>query len=138
MQVPAAKDLVAEKFLRPPRTARGIYLDRSPKQDDVHMRFVWATPNKWVWMHAAEPLAGAITDGTTNVIIEDGVAVLVTEEGEGVVIAGEAEPMPQRIRCDRRRLTGPSRAPWNRYHTMPRPHVLASGRQGDSSVVGTC
>ena len=33
-------------------------------------------------MHTADPLAGAITDGTTNVIVEDGVAVLVTDEGE--------------------------------------------------------
>lgn len=46
------------------------------------MRFAWATPDKWVWVHQAEPPAGAITDGTTNVIVEDGVAVLVTEEGE--------------------------------------------------------
>lgn len=82
MQVPAAQDLVAEKFLRPPRTARGIYLDRRPGHEDVHMRFAWAAPNKWVWMHEAEPLAGAITDGSKNVIVEDGVAVLITEEGE--------------------------------------------------------
>ncbi|MGI8774522.1 MAG: hypothetical protein ACR2KQ_05845 [Actinomycetota bacterium] len=46
------------------------------------MRFIWAAPNKWMWVHAAEPAAGAITDGTTNVIIEDGVAVLVTDQGE--------------------------------------------------------
>jgi hypothetical protein len=82
MQVPEAVDLVAEKFLRPPRTARGIYLDRRPGHEDVHMRFVWAAPNKWVWMHNEEPLAGAITDGTTNVIIEDGIAILVTDDGE--------------------------------------------------------
>lgn len=82
MQVPAAQDLVAEKFLRPPRSARGIYLDRRPGHQDVQMRFVWAAPNKWIWMQEAEPLAGAMTDGTTNVLIEDGVAVLVTDQGE--------------------------------------------------------
>lgn len=82
MQVPAAQDLVAEKFLRPPRTARGVYLDRRLGHEDVHMQFAWASPNKWVWMHVSEPLAGAITDGTTNVIVEDGVAVLVADEGE--------------------------------------------------------
>ncbi len=82
MTVPTASDLVTEKFLRPPTTARGIYLDRRPGHSDVHMRFIWASPNKWMWVHAAEPAAGAITDGTTNVIIEDGVAVLVTDQGE--------------------------------------------------------
>lgn len=81
MQVPTASDLVAEKFLRPPTTARGIYLDRRPGRDDVHMQFVWAAPDKWVWMHAAEPTAGAMTDGTTSTIVEDGVAALVTKEG---------------------------------------------------------
>ena len=82
MQVPAAQDLVAEKFLRPPRTARGVYLDRRPGHDDVQMRLAWAAPDKWLWMHKADPLAGAVTDGTTNVIVEDGVAVLVTDDGE--------------------------------------------------------
>lgn len=82
MTVPTALDLVTEKFLREPVTAQGIYLDRRPGRKDIHMRFVWASPNRWVWMHAEGPLAGAITDGTTNVIIEDGVAVLVTDEGQ--------------------------------------------------------
>jgi len=82
MSVPTAADLVTEKFLRPPITARGVYLDRRPGHKDVHMRFVWASPDKWVWMHAAEPLAGALTDGITNVIVENGVGVLVTNEGE--------------------------------------------------------
>ncbi len=81
MSVPEAQDLVAEKFLRPPIAARGVYLDRRQGRADVHMRFVWAAPDRWVWMHHAEPLAGAMTDGTTNVIVEDGVAVLVTTEG---------------------------------------------------------
>lgn len=82
MTVPTASDLVTEKFLRPPTTARGVYLDRRPGHSDVHMRFVWAAPNQWVWLHKAEPAAGAITDGTTNVIVEDGVAVVVTDQGE--------------------------------------------------------
>lgn len=82
MSVPTASDLVAEKFLRPPTTARGVYLDRRPGHNDVHMRFVWAAPNKWVWLYKAEPAAGAITDGTANVIVEDGVAVAVTDQGE--------------------------------------------------------
>lgn len=82
MTVPTASDLVAEKFLRPPTTAHGVYLDRRPGHNDVHMRFIWAAPNKWVWMHKTEPAAGAITDGTKNVIVEDGVAVLVTDQGE--------------------------------------------------------
>lgn len=46
------------------------------------MRFVWASPNKWVWVYAEGPLTGAMTDGTTKVIIENGVAVLVTDEGK--------------------------------------------------------
>lgn len=82
MTVPTASDLITEKFLRPPTSARGVYLDRRPGHKDVHMRFIWAAPNKWMWMHATEPAAGAITDGTTNVIVEDGVAVLVTDQGE--------------------------------------------------------
>jgi hypothetical protein len=79
--VPTASDLVTEKFLRPPRSARGVYLDRRPGHNDIHMRFIWAAPNKWVWMHAAGPAAGAMTDGTTSVIVEGGVAVLVTDRG---------------------------------------------------------
>ena len=50
------------------------------------MRFAWEWPDKWLWVHVAAPLAGAITDGTINVIVEDGVAVLVTDEG-GVITA---------------------------------------------------
>lgn len=82
MTVPTATDLITERFLRPPTTARGVYLDRRPSHDDVHMRLVWAAPNKWVWMHTAEPAAGAITNGMTNIIIEEGAAVVITDEGE--------------------------------------------------------
>lgn len=82
MEVPPASHLIDDTFLRRPRSARGLYLDRRPGYDDVHMRFVWAQPDRWLWMHKAEPPAGAITDGTTNVIVEDGVAVVVTDEGE--------------------------------------------------------
>lgn len=82
MQRPTAQELMEVRRLLPPTTARGLYLDRRPGTDDVHMHFVWEWPDKWVWMHESEPLAGAITDGITNVIVEDGVAVLVTDEGE--------------------------------------------------------
>src|SRR4051794_10030421 len=49
--VPTASDLVSERFLRPPTTARGIYLDRRPDHVDTHMRFTWSRPDKWVWLH---------------------------------------------------------------------------------------
>jgi hypothetical protein len=84
MAIPTAADLLAERFLRPPKTARGIYLDRRPGHADVRMRFVWATPSRWVWMHLGEPAAGALTDGTTNVIVQDGAAAVVTTSGEVV------------------------------------------------------
>lgn len=73
---------MTEKFLRRPKTARGLYLDRRPEHEDVHMRFVYAEPDRWVWLHEEEPADGAITDGTTNVIVDEGVAVVVTNEGE--------------------------------------------------------
>lgn len=79
---PTARELIDEKFLRSPKSARGVYLDRRVGHGDVHMRFVWESPSKWVWMHEAAPLSGALTDGTINVIVKDGVAVLVSEEGE--------------------------------------------------------
>lgn len=46
------------------------------------MRFAWAAPDRWVWMHQANPVTGAITDGATNVIVVDGMAVVVTDQGE--------------------------------------------------------
>ncbi len=82
MEAPSPTDLTSGKFLRSPRTARGIYLDRRPGKDDVHMRFTFEAPDRWVWLHHDGVPSGAISDGKTNVIVEDGVAALVTDAGE--------------------------------------------------------
>ena len=83
MLVPTANDLLSQRFLRPPKTASGIFVDRD-QGNDLHMRFMWATPDKWLWMHKREPPSGAITDGNTNTIIEEGSAVIVTHHGKVV------------------------------------------------------
>lgn len=78
---PSALELVSGYHVRSPKTASGIYLDSRPGHDDIRMRFVHAAPDRWVWLHVDDPTAGAITDGTTNIVIDDGVAVVVTPEG---------------------------------------------------------
>lgn len=77
------EELISGKHLRHLSTARGIYLDRrSYKRGGAHMRFTYAAPDRWVWLHRDGAPSGAITDGKTHVIVEDGVAALVTEAGQ--------------------------------------------------------
>jgi hypothetical protein len=46
------------------------------------MRFTYAAPDRWVWLHHDGAPSGVITDGTTHVLIEDGVGVLSTMTGK--------------------------------------------------------
>lgn len=82
VQPPSVEELTSGKNLQRPSTVRGIYLDRRPGKNDVHMRFTYAAPDRWVWLHLDGAPSGAITDGKTHVIVEDGVAALVTDAGE--------------------------------------------------------
>lgn len=76
------EELTSGKKLQRPSTVQGIYLDRRLGKNDVHMRFTYAAPDRWVWLHRDGAPSGAITDGKTHVVVEDGVAALVTEAGQ--------------------------------------------------------
>jgi hypothetical protein len=82
VNTPSSRDLVNGRLLKPPNSARGIFLDRQSGKHAVRMRFVFAASNRWIWLHSDGEDSGAISDGNTHVVVSEGTAVLVTHEGE--------------------------------------------------------